>query len=99
MNRGPQPFRVEAGNLGQELPRPRQRIPLEVVADRKVAEHEEEGAVALVANLVDIDGAEALLYRGHPRSRRCLQAQEVGRHLLHAGRRQQDGSIADGHEG
>ena len=77
-----------AGNTqvpGQELPGPVQRFPLEVIADGEVAKHEEERAVALVADLVDVDGAEALLDRDHALRGRLLQPQEVRRHLLHAG--------------
>ena len=46
-----------------------------------------------VANLVDVDGSEAFLDRGHTRTRRCLEPEEIGRHLLHAGRRKKDGRV------
>ena len=57
-----EPFGRQPHHAGQEIPRPGQRLLLEVVADREIAEHEEERAVALVANLVDIDRAETLLH-------------------------------------
>ena len=50
-------------HLGQKLPRPFEGFPLEIVADRKVAEHEEKGAVALITDFVDIDRAKTLLDR------------------------------------
>ncbi len=88
----------DAKRLGHELPRPPQRFPLEVVADREIAQHEEEREVALVADLVDVDGAEALLHRHHPLRRRLLQTQKVGRHLLHAGGGQQHGRVVVRHQ-
>ncbi len=39
--------------------------------------------MALVADLVDVDGAEALLHRAEPRRGRLLRPQEERRHLLH----------------
>ncbi len=96
---GNEPLAGDAHGLGQELPGPDEGFPLEVVADGEVAEHEEEGAVALVTDLVDVDGAEALLDGGHPRGGRGFEAQEVGRHLLHAGSGEEDGGVVDGHQG
>src|SRR5215213_7616341 len=78
---------------GQELPGPLQRLPLEVIADGKVTQHEEERAVTLVADLVNVHGAEALLNRDHALRGRLFQSHEVGCHLLHAGRREQDRGI------
>ena len=49
--------------------------------------------MALVADLVDIDRAEALLDRAHPLGGRFLEPEEVGSHLLHAGRGEEDGLV------
>ncbi len=46
---------------GDELPGQIDSPFLEVVAYREVAEHLEEGKVALISDLLDIGGAEALL--------------------------------------
>ncbi len=89
----------EVHPLGQELPRPREGFALEIIANREVAEHEEEGAVGLVADLVDIDGAEALLDGAHALRWRGLQPEEVRDHLLHAGGGEEDGLVLGrGHE-
>ena len=75
VDRWKEPIGRQSHHLGQELPRPSQRLPLEVVADRKVAEHEEEGAVGLVPDLLDVDCAEALLDRAEPVVRRRFERQ------------------------
>jgi hypothetical protein len=79
---------VEAEHLGVELPRPRDRLGLEVVAEAEVAEHLEEAHVAQrppdgVEVVVLPAGAHALLHRGHPPVRRRLLAEEVGDELHH----------------
>ena len=63
---------------------------LEVLAEREVAEHLEEGQVVAVApDLVDVGRPEALLRGAGERRGRRLAAEEV-RHLrLHPGGRQQ----------
>jgi hypothetical protein len=60
---------IEAVDAGQELPRPGDRVGLEVVAEREVAEHLEERVVARrLADLVEVvllaAGAHALLAGG-----------------------------------
>ena len=66
-DRDPDPLGVEAEVLERELPRHLDGALLEVVADREVAEHLEEGEVALgEADLVDVGRAEALLAGGQP---------------------------------
>jgi hypothetical protein len=59
-----EPFGIESHHLGEEFPRPGQRLLLEVIADREIAEHEEKGAMTQIAHFVDIHGAKALLHRG-----------------------------------
>ncbi len=88
----------EADPFGEELPGPGEGFLLEVVTHGEVAEHEEEGAVGLVADLVDIDGAEALLDGAHAHGRRRFQAEEVWGHLLHAGGGEEDGVVAGGRD-
>ena len=79
---------VELQPFLDELGRVLDRALLEVLAEREVAEHLEEGEVERVeADLVDVLGAEDLLARGRQRRGRCLAAEEE-RHLrLHAGAR------------
>src|SRR5262249_51836638 len=57
----PDPVEVEPELVEQELPREVDRAFLEVVAEREVAEHLEEGeVVAVEADFVDVGRAEAL---------------------------------------
>ena len=86
----PEALRVDLQVFEDELPGELDRAFLEVLAEREVAEHLEEGQVVRVeADLVDVRGAEALLHRGRGGRRRRLAAEEV-RHLrLHPGAREQ----------
>src|SRR5206468_159030 len=78
----------------RQLPRPLDRLLLEVVAEREVAEHLEEGEVARGrADLLDVRRAEALLTRGEARPRRRLLAAEEGLERLHPGGREQHGAV------
>ena len=79
---------VELEALLHELGRVRDRALLEVLPEREVAQHLEEGEVERVQpDLVDVLGAEDLLARRRQRSRRWFETEEV-RHLrLHAGAR------------
>ena len=86
----PQPVRVEPGHFGEQLPRPRDRFGLEVVAEAPVAEHLEEGEMSPRApQLVDVvvlaGQPHALLdRRGAGRVvRNRLLAEEVGDELHH----------------
>ena len=89
VHRDPEPVGVEAEHLGVELPRPRDRLGLEVVAEAEVAEHLEEREVAVrAADVVEVvvlaAGAHALLHRDRPRVRRRLVADEVRLERHHA---------------
>ena len=64
VDRDPQALGVDAELDGKELPRPLDGVGLEVVAEREVAEHLEEGEVRLVPHFLDVRGAEALLDGG-----------------------------------
>ena len=73
-----------------ELPRELDRAVLEVLAEREVAEHLEEGqVVAVEADLVDVGCAEDLLHRRQERRRRLLAAEEERHQRLHPGRGEQ----------
>ena len=95
MHRGPDARPVELQALADERRRELDRALLEVVAEREVAEHLEEGqVVAVEPDLVDVRRAEALLRRRRARRGRLLAAEEE-RHLrLHPGRRQQRRVVA-----
>ncbi len=85
----PQPVGVEPEPVGRgdELPGLLDGEALEVVADREVAEHlEERQVVGGAADLVDVDGAEALLHGDEAVVGRLLLPQEVPLERLHPGR-------------
>ena len=70
---------------------------LEVLAEREVAQHLEEGEMAGgLADLVDVDGAEALLHAGGAAGRRGVDAEEVALERLHARGRDQDRGVPVG---
>ena len=63
-HRDPQPVVVDAVPLGDELVRPGDRLGLEVVGEREVAEHLEERQVpSVAADVLDVVGAHHLLRR------------------------------------
>lgn len=75
---------------GEQLPGVPDRAFLEVVAERPVAQHLEERAVARRApHLFDVVGADALLHVGDARMRRGHDAGEVRDHRHHSGHREQ----------
>ena len=90
-DRHPDAGRVKAkstlvGRLGDELPGVLDGLILEVVTEGEVAQHLEEGAVAGgLADLVDIEGTDALLDAGGAFPRGRLGAHEVGLERHHAG--------------
>ncbi len=87
-----EPVRVEPDPLGrgEELPGPVYGLPFEIVAEREIAEHLEESAVARgVADVLDITGADALLAGGDSVARGLLLAGEPRLHGSHAGVYQQ----------
>src|SRR5205823_517199 len=74
----------------RELDRPL----LEVLPEREVAEHLEEGQVlAVAADLVDVGRTEALLRRRRQRRRWRLASEEEGHLRLHAGGGEQRGVV------
>jgi hypothetical protein len=72
---------------------------LKVVAEAPVAEHFKECAVAGIANLVYIAGAQALLYVCKAAARGMLLAHKIGHEGMHAGRCKQNGRIVFGYKG
>ena len=88
-DRGPQLVLWEAEAAvglgpGQQLPGVPDRAFLEVVAERPVAEHlEESGVPGGLADLFDVQGADALLHVRHPPVRRRLLAEQVRLERLH----------------
>jgi hypothetical protein len=84
---------------GEKLPGPVNRFPLEVVAEREVAEHLEERVVPRrAAHVVDIAGPQALLAGRGPGELELALPQEVILELVHARRREQHRRIPAGHE-
>ena len=86
----PDPVQVELHVLEHELPGELDRAVLEVLAEREVAEHLEEGqVVAVEPDLVDVRRAEDLLHRRQQRRRRLLAAEEERHQRLHPRRDEQ----------
>ena len=87
-------------SAGHELPSERDRGLLEIGAGRReVAEHLEEGVVAVgLPHLVDVSGAQALLRTRQPGRGRIAQAQVVGLERLHSGRDEQGARVVLGHQ-
>ena len=101
VDRGRERFRVQAEPLlaGEELPRPVDRLPLEVVAEAEVAQHLEEGVmVGGAADVVDVAGAEAFLAGGGAGEIELAPAQEVVLELVHARRREQHRGVPPRHQ-
>ena len=90
----PEALGIELQVLEDELPGEVDRAFLEVLAEREVAEHLEEGQVrAVEADLVDVRRPEALLHGREQRRRRRLPAEEVRHQRLHPGGGQQRGAV------
>ena len=98
-DRDPDLLGVEPEAVEREVPRELDRALLEVVADREVAEHLEEREVPVgAADVVDVDGAEALLRGRQPLGRRRLLPEEVRLERMHARADQQRRGIVARHE-
>ena len=91
---------LQAHHLGQELPGPGDGFLLEVIAEGEVAQHLEEGAVAVgVADVVDVAGADALLAGADPVTGGLLLALEPGLHGSHTGVDEEQGLVVLGDQG
>ena len=86
MESGSKPNPPSSTALGDQVPGVGDRAFLEVVAEGEVAVHLEERAVPRgLADLLDVEGAHALLHAGRPRERRGLAAGQVRDERDHAG--------------
>jgi hypothetical protein len=93
-DRDPQELRIDPVALRDELEPPAARLPLEVIAEREVPEHLEQREVTVgVPDVVDVDGAEALLARGRTGKRRLRLPEEVRDELVHPRVRQQQSGL------
>ena len=96
--------RIESPLLGQEVPRQLDRVLLEVVAEREVAEHLEEGVMAqrrtdVVEIVVLAADPHALLRRGGARVVALLAAEEHVLELVHPGVGEEQRRIVAGQQG
>ena len=71
----------------------------EICAQRPVAQHLKEGAVAGVADFVDVAGADALLNVGQAVAHGMLRAQKIGNEGMHAGGGEKNGGVVLGNNG
>ena len=85
--------------LVREVEGPLDGLVLEVVAEREVAQHLEEGEVARrLPHVLDVGGAERPLAGRDARRRRRLDAEEVRLVLLHPRGGEEDARVACGHQ-
>src|SRR5216683_4992249 len=97
---GPKPLLIELQFFGQEVVGVGNGLLLEVVAEREIAQHFEEGQVMpVMAHQVNVHRAEDLLTGGRAGVRRLSLAQEVGFELDHTGAGEQQGRIAERDQG
>jgi hypothetical protein len=79
---------------GQQLPGVADGALFEVVAEGEVAVHLEEGAVPRrLADLFDVERADALLHAGRAREWRGHQTGEVGHERHHAGNGEEERGV------
>ena len=102
-HRDGQPLRRQAEFLGDQVPGELDGVVLEIIAEREVAEHLEEGVVARgVADIVEVvvlaAGAHAFLRRHRPQIGPLLQAGEDVLELHHAGIGEHQGRVVARHE-
>ena len=100
---GQQTLRGQLVDLGQQLPRPLERLTLEVVTKRPVAQHFKEGVVARgVAHVFQVvvfaTGAQAGLHRGGTHVRALVFAQEHVFELDHARVGEHQGGVVARHQ-
>ncbi len=99
VDRDPELVAVELEDRREQLPRPLDGLLFEVVADAEVAEHLEHRQVAVVADFIDVRGAEDLLHGDHARRGRLGEPHEVRLERHHAGAREEQRRVAVRHEG
>ena len=101
VHRHRQPLRLDAQPLlvREKLPRPVDRIALEVVAEAEVAQHLEKRVVIRRApDVIDVARPQTLLASRRPRELQLHLAEKVVLELVHAGRREQHRRIPSRHE-
>ena len=90
---------IEPRSAGQEFPRPKDCLPLEVVAKAKVTQHLKERVVPRgAAHVVDVSCAKAFLARGGLCEFQFTFAEEVILELVHARRCEEHRRIPPWHE-
>ena len=77
--------RIDADLFCEELKHPFDLIFLEIIAERPIAEHLKKSGVAIVADFININGAERLLRIRNTCTERMRFAEQVRHHWLHAG--------------
>ena len=83
---GVEPLCRDLQHIGEKFPRPRDRLMLEVVAEREVAEHFKKRAVARgMSDAFEVRRADTLLAGGDSMARRFDLSGEVFLHRCHAG--------------
>ena len=103
VHRAPQPRGIEPERAGEELPREMDRLALEILAEREVAEHLEESVVARgIAHVLEIvvfaAGPHAALARGGAQVVAPFPAEKHVLELHHAGVGKEKGRVVAGHE-
>ena len=101
INRGGKPAGIEPKLVlaGQELPRPADRLALEIVAEAEVAQHlEKRVVVSGPADVVDVVGPQALLAGGRPGEVELAAAEEMVLELVHPGGGEEHGGVPAGDE-
>jgi len=101
VDRHRQPVRIETEPLsvGQELPAPRDRFFLEIVPDRKIAQHLEKRMVPPgFPHVFDVVGADAFLHVGDARVVRFDAPVEIRLQRRHAGVDPEQRRIVAGHQ-
>ena len=95
----PQSIELDPVHLRDELEPPRARFGLEVVPEREVAEHLEQGEMAIGSpDVLDVVCAEALLDRRRAGKRRLDLTEEVRDELLHARAGEQESGLGCGQQ-
>jgi len=103
VDRHPEPFGGQAGDLGQKLPGVADGVALEVVAEAEVAEHLEEGVVAggvthILQIVVLAAGAHTALGTGGATVGALLAPEKNLFELDHARIGEQQGRVVEGHQ-
>ena len=101
VNRGREPFLGQPEPLlaRQELPRPVDRFPFEIVAKTEIAQHLEEGVVVGgAAHVVDVARAETFLTRRRAGELQLAATKKMVLELVHARGGEQHRGVPAGHQ-